>query len=71
MLRPCVAYGDGPSREQMDEPCDVLIATTGLSLTKQMRWSTRLDARYEGGYRRRYIYNDCLEIPTTTTIMFT
>ena len=59
MLRPCVAYGNGPSREQMDElrkGCDVLIATTGLSLTKQMRWSARLGGRYEGGYRRRYIY---------------
>ena len=32
MLRPCVAYGGGPSREQMDElrrGCDVLIATPG------------------------------------------
>ena len=32
MLRPCVAYGGGPSREQADElrkGCDVLIATPG------------------------------------------
>ena len=32
MLRPCVAYGGAPSREQMDElrkGCDVLIATPG------------------------------------------
>ena len=32
MLRPCVAYGGAPTREQMDElrkGCDVLIATPG------------------------------------------
>ena len=32
MLRPCVVYGGGPSREQMEElnkGCDVLIATPG------------------------------------------
>ena len=32
MLRPCVAYGGAPAREQMDElrkGCDVLIATPG------------------------------------------
>ena len=32
MLRPCVAYGGAPSREQKDElrkGCDVLIATPG------------------------------------------
>ena len=32
MLRPCVIYGGGPVREQMDElkkGCDVLIATPG------------------------------------------
>ena len=32
MLRPCVAYGGAPVREQMDElrkGCDVLIATPG------------------------------------------
>lgn len=32
MLRPCVVYGGGPVREQMDElrkGCDVLIATPG------------------------------------------
>ncbi len=32
MLRPCVVYGGGPSREQRDElqkGCDVLIATPG------------------------------------------
>ena len=32
MLRPCVAYGGGPAREQADElrkGCDVLIATPG------------------------------------------
>ena len=32
MLRPCVAYGGGPSREQADElrkGCDILIATPG------------------------------------------
>ena len=58
MLRPCVAYGGGPSREQMElrKGCDVLIAITSLSLAKQMRWSVRLGGRYEGGHRRRYIY---------------
>jgi ATP-dependent RNA helicase DDX3X len=32
MLRPCVAYGGGPKREQMDElrkGCDILVATPG------------------------------------------
>ena len=32
MLRPCVAYGGGPSRDQADElrkGCDILIATPG------------------------------------------
>lgn len=32
MLRPCVAYGGGPMREQMDElrkGCDILVATPG------------------------------------------
>ena len=73
MLRPCVAYGGGPSRENgratqglRRAHCNPRSIIDEADEMVSPDWVDDMKEVIGGG-----IYNDCFQITTATTIMFT